>query len=162
MERAAQLEQGDFDVWYHLGLARYLKRDFAGAAEAYRRCRETVDDDDGLVAVSYWLYQALSRAGEASAAAAVLEPIRDGMAVEENRAYYDLLRHYRGLVTEAEALPAEGDPLELATRAYGLANWKLVRGDSAGARVILERAVAGEFWPAFGFLASEVELAAMR
>ena len=162
MERAAKLEQGDFDVWYHLGLARYLKRDFSGAAEAYRRCRETVDDDDGIVAVSYWLYQALSRAGDKEAAAAVLEPIREGMAVEENRAYYDLLRFYKGVIAEAEALPTDGEPLELATRGYGLANWKIVQGDKAGAREILERVVAGEFWPAFGFLASEVELAGMR
>ncbi|HUP22718.1 MAG TPA: hypothetical protein VNB06_07235 [Thermoanaerobaculia bacterium] len=162
MERAAQLEQGDFDIWYHLGLARYLKRDFEGAAEAYRRCRQTAVDDESIVAVTYWHFQALSRAGDEKGAAAVLEPIRDGMTIEENRAYYDLLRHYKGLATEQEALPQDAEALELATRGYGLANWKLVRGDRAGAREILERIVAGEFWPAFGFLASEVELAGMR
>jgi tetratricopeptide (TPR) repeat protein len=162
MERAAELEQGDFDIWYHLGLARYLARDFAGAAEAYRRCRATVTDDDGLVAVSYWWFQALSRAGDEKGAAAVLEPIRAGLAVDENRAYYDLLLHYKGLAGEEQALPREAEPLELATRGYGLGNWKLVRGDREGARALLERVVAGDFWPAFGFLASEVELAAMR
>jgi tetratricopeptide (TPR) repeat protein len=162
MERAAQLEQGDFDIWYHLGLARYLKRDFGGAAEAYRRCRQTVVDDESIVAVTYWHFQALSRAGDEKGAAAVLEPIRDGMTIEENRAYYDMLRHYKGLATEQEALPQDAEALELATRGYGLANWKLLRGDRAGARAILERIVAGEFWPAFGFLASEVELVGMR
>ena len=116
LERAASLASASpgklgagptFDIWYHLGLARYLQRDFAGAAEAYLACRNAIaegDDesrvdesmvDESMVAVSHWLYMSLRRAGRDAEAAAVLEPIHAGMTVDENRAYYELLRLYR-------------------------------------------------------------------
>lgn len=150
-----------FDIWYHLGLARTLRGDFADAAEAYLRCRETVadGDDESLVAVARWLHESLRRAGDERAARAVLEPIHGGMAVEENRAYLDLLRLYRGESTvEAIFDPEDASPLDLATVGYGVASWWLSTGEEERARELLERIAGGPYWPAFGQIAAEAEL----
>ena len=51
------------NIWYHLALARYLKADYAGAADDWRRARDAVKNADNLVAASHWLYLSLRRAG---------------------------------------------------------------------------------------------------
>ena len=51
----------------------------------------------------------------------------------------------------------------IATLAYGLGNWYLVRGDTVKAREWFERSVkASGGWPGFGFILSEVELRRLR
>jgi hypothetical protein len=54
--------------------------------------------------------------------------------------------------------PADTDDVQLATLAYGLGNWYLLRGDKGQARKWFERSTQSGGWPAFGFIASEVEL----
>ena len=49
--------------------------------------------------------------------------------------------------------------LEIATVGYGLGNWHFYNGDRARAEEYFRRIVAGKYWPAFGFIASEAELA---
>lgn len=163
LERAAALDTTSFDIWYHLGLAYYLVGRFDDAARAYRRCLGTARDADDSVAVSDWLWSALARARRRAEAAAVLTPIGEGMAVRENGAYYHRLLFYKGLRTEQElhGLMGGGE-LEHATVGYGLANWHLVQGDSARARVLFEAITAGGYWPAFGFIAAEAELGRLR
>ncbi|MBI1968163.1 MAG: tetratricopeptide repeat protein [Gemmatimonadetes bacterium] len=159
LDRAAELDSTSFDIWYHLGLAYYLTGRFAHAARAYRRCVAAADSPDNLVAVSDWLWMSLRRAGEDSAAAAVLAGIRDSLDVRENTAYYNRLLFYQGRRMEADlrALMATGD-LEFATVGYGLATWHLIRGDTTTARALFRQIVAGTYWPAFGFIAAETEL----
>ena len=54
-----------FNIYYHLGLAYYLKGDFAKALTAYRECMKySTDNDDSLVATSDWLYMTLRRLGQ--------------------------------------------------------------------------------------------------
>lgn len=149
------------NVWYHLGLARYLQGDFVGALDAYRECLAVSKNPDMLVATSHWLYMTLRRLGRDEEAARVLEPIDAGLDVIENRAYHRLLLLYRGELT-AEALLAEaGDAgsLDFATVAYGVATWHLYNGRDAEARALFEEIVAAGQWPAFGHLAAEAELA---
>ncbi|MFM9994499.1 MAG: hypothetical protein ACKVU4_01720 [Phycisphaerales bacterium] len=155
------------NIWYHLALAHYLKGDFARAADAWARCMEfSRGNDDMLVATSYWLYLSLRRAGRTDGAGRVLEPIRAGMDVIENHAYHRLLLLYKGELTEDQVRGTAGDgPGETAvadaTVGYGLAVWRLIRGDRAGARVAFERVLnaGGSNRAAFGFIAAEAELA---
>ena len=58
-------------------------------------------------------------------------------------------------------LPGIAD-VQIATLAYGLGNWYLVRGDTAEARKWFERSVQSGGWPGFGFIVSEVELRRLR
>ena len=153
-----------FNIYYHLGLAHYLKGDFAKALTAYRECMKySTDNDDSLVATSDWLYMTLRRLGQKAEAEKVLEPIKEGMNVLDNGAYYQRLLMYKGLRKPEEVLGNdEQDPLQVATQGYGVGNFYLVNGDTERAKAIFKRVVAGSQWAAFGFIAAESELARMK
>jgi tetratricopeptide (TPR) repeat protein len=148
-----------FNVWYHLGLAHYLKGEFDKAVEAYLECMKASADDESKVATSDWLYMTYRRNGNTVEAAKVLEPIREGMLIEENTAYYQRLLMYKGLVKPESVLkPENAEPLQVATQGYGVANWYFYNGDADRAKGLLEQVVAVGYWPAFGHIAAEVEL----
>lgn len=153
-----------FNIYYHLGLAYYLKGDFAKALTAYRECMKySTDNDDSLVATSDWLYMTLRRLGQKAESEKVLEPIKEGMNVLDNAAYYQRLLMYKGLRKPEEVLGSdEQDPLQIATQGYGVGNYYLVNGDTERAKAIFRRVVAGSQWAAFGFIAAEADLARMK
>jgi tetratricopeptide (TPR) repeat protein len=152
-----------FAVFYHLGLAHYLKGDFAAAEKAYRRCLETArGSDDRLVAATDWLYMTLRRRGRAEEAARLLEPIHAGLNVTEDRSYLNRLLLYKGVYTPEDLLRAGGDPLTRETYGYAVGNWYLYNGRKEEARVALERVVEGPQWPAFGHVAAEADLARLK
>jgi alpha-beta hydrolase superfamily lysophospholipase len=152
-----------FNVWYHLGLARYLKGDFAGAARAYRECLATAkDSNDRLVAASDWLYLTLRRQGRKAEADALLVPITRDLAVVENTAYRNRLLLYKGDLSPDEARALGTTPVDAATYGYGIAAWHLVNGRADQAKALCEQVAQGAQWPAFGVLAAEAELARMR
>jgi tetratricopeptide (TPR) repeat protein len=160
LARAAELNDRDFDIWYHLGLAHYLKGDFAEASRAYGNCLQTAADDDSKVAVSNWLYAALRRLEKNDQAAAVLEGISEGMKVEENTSYYNLLLFFKGLKSEEDILSvAQASDLDSATVSYGVGAWHLYNGREEKARSFFEKIVSLRYWPAFGYIAAEAELA---
>lgn len=149
-----------FNVYYHLGLAHYLKGDFEGAAAAYREClKYSKGSPDRLVATSDWLYMTLRRLGRPVEAGRLLDPITRDLDVIENHAYWNRLLMYKGQKTPEELLGPRADGVELATYGYGVGHFYLVSGQRARAKEIFERVVAGPQWPAFGFIAAEAELA---
>ena len=150
------------NVWYHLGLARYLQGDFAGALDAYREAMRVSTNDDTRVATSDWLYMTLRRLGRDAEAARVLEPIRRDMRILENEAYHRRLLMYRGELAADSLLAGGADPLTVATQGYGVGNWHLYNGDRARAMQVFRRVVAGGSWSAFGYIAAEAELARER
>lgn len=166
MQRAAELNDADFDIWYHLGLAHYLLGDFNKAETAYRRClavAEKAANDDSIIAVADWLYMTLRRAGKSEDAKKVLERITPDMKVKENKSYFDRLLFYKGLKKESDLVDVDkATDLEIATVGYGLGNWHLYNGNQAKAVEYFRRIVGGKYWPAFGFIAAEAELARMR
>ncbi|HJU67825.1 MAG TPA: tetratricopeptide repeat protein [Gemmatimonadaceae bacterium] len=181
LERAASLIAGDPDeiepdglpnarniptstlqsnIWYHLGLAHYLKGDFERALRAYRSCMDVSKNPDMLVATSHWLYMTLRRLGRDAEAANVLEPIRADLDVIENGAYHRLLLMYKGeLPVDSLLSTSSSAALDDVTTAYGVGNWYFYNGDSARALEIFERIVAAGNWAAFGAIAAEAELA---
>jgi tetratricopeptide (TPR) repeat protein len=157
------------NVWYHLGLARYLQGDFEGALASYRECLAVSTNPDMRVATSHWLYTTLRRLGppgeESAEAAEVLAPIHAGLDIIENRAYHRLLLMYRGEVSPEELLAeAGGDSgsLDFVTIAYGVAAWHLYNGREDQARKLFDRIFEGGQWAAFGYLAAEAEVARPR
>ena len=149
------------NIWYHLGLARYLKGDFRGALIAYREAEKVSKNADMLVATTHWLYMTLRRLGRVKEAKASLAPITDNLDVIENGDYYKLIKIYQGKLTP-EALLAEGDKandtLSNATLGYGVGNWFLYNGQRARAEKIFREVVAGNQWASFGYIAAEAEL----
>jgi dipeptidyl aminopeptidase/acylaminoacyl peptidase len=152
-----------FSVFYHLGLAHYLRGDFAAAEKAYRRCLDRArGSDDRLVSATDWLYMTLRRLGRADEAARLLEPIHAGLNIIEDRSYLNRLLMYKGVYTPEDLLRAGGDPLTRETYGYAVANWYLYNGRTDEARAALQRAVEGPQWPAFGHVAAEADLARLK
>jgi tetratricopeptide (TPR) repeat protein len=147
-----------FNVWYHLGLAHYLRGDFIRASYGFRNALTVARNDDSRVAATDWLYMSLRRAGRDAEAAAVLEPITPGMEMIENDAYYRRLLMYKGLVTP-ESLLADGqDALTVATQGYGVGNWYLYNDRPEQAEEIFWRVTSAENWAPFGYVAAEADL----
>jgi tetratricopeptide (TPR) repeat protein len=151
-----------YNIWYHLGLAYYLEGALEAAAGAYRNCLELSENDDSVVAASYWLYMTLRRLGRDAEASDVLEAIHADMDVIEGDAYLDLLLLFRGERAIEDFVGAEGSDATLngTTTAYGVGVWYLLHGRPDEGYDIFRRIRSGESqWAAFGFLAAEAELA---
>jgi len=149
------------NIWYHLGLARYLLDDLEGALEAYRQCLAVSANPDMLSATTHWLYMTLRRLGREDQALAALTPIHAEMEILENRDYHRLLLMYRG-ERDAETLlsqAVEGQTgVGYASTAYGIGNWYRVNGDEERAREIFADILATDSWAAFGYIAAEADL----
>jgi len=153
------------NIMYHLGLAYYLKGEFARAVPIYRHELAEAHNDDRRVSTAHWLYMALRRLGRAEEAARVLLPIGTRMDIIENDTYHRLLLMYKGeLPPDSVAMGTSAGEMSVtdATAAYGIGNWHLYNGRTAEAREIFRRIVAGGQWGAFGYIAAEAELARSR
>jgi len=156
-----------FNVWYHLGLSRYLTGDYAGCVSAFEEAaRLSRGFDDNRVATTYWTYLATRRQGRDAEARRLLDAITPDMDIIENQAYHRLLLIFRdGRSPDAvaplvrEGIHAPASALDNATTGYGIGCLHLFTGDTAAARAAFERVVSGDEWPAFGFIAAEAELA---
>ncbi len=152
-----------FNIWYHLGLAHYLKGEWEQALEAYRRCMEVSESHDSIVATAHWMYMTLRRMGRADEAEAFLTGLPATPDVIESMAYRDLLDLYRGDTTPEALIGELGADATLAgtTSAYGVANWLLYNGDETRAFDLFERILEGRDaqWGAFGYIATEAEVA---
>lgn len=162
LEKAVRLAPEDFDCWYHLALACYLRQDFEAARRAWRRCLACARDDDSLIAVTNWLYVTCERLSAPEEARQLLTAIRPDMKVVENQAYFNLLQFYQGKVSlEQLQQSARRTPADFNTCGYGLARWLLARNRRPEGLAILQELCANPaYWPAFGFIAAETDLAA--
>ena len=162
LERAARIDSTIYGIWYHLGVLRYVQGDFAGAAASFRHALRAGPPDGGELAGSVdWLWMSLSRAGRSEEARALLASHPDTLPT--TAAYAQRLKLYRGEIGPAELFtPGDTSDVNVATLSYGLGNWYLLKGDRAKAREWFERAIASGGWPAFGFIASEAELARLK
>lgn len=180
LEKARSLAPLNWDVAYHLGLAYYVSGRFHDASAEYRRCLALArdpdahaaagvdfrscsrngDDPESRVAMTEWAVRAALRAGQEEEAMELLEAVPTDLEVEENVAYYHDLLFYKGLLTEEEILnPGPDAPYRRETVGYGVANWILTQGDTARAVILLKELAQDPWWPGFGRIASEADLA---
>ena len=152
------------NIWYHLGLAYYLKGDFKSALRAYRECEKVSKNNDMRVATAYWHYMTLRRLGRAKEAVRVLDPFRGEIEVIENTDYLKLIKLNRGEVKPEQLLASiigETNTLGSASLGYGIGNYFLYNGDNAKAQSVFQKIVGGNQWSSFGYIAAEAELARM-
>ena len=145
------------NIWYHLGLAHYLKGDFEEARRAFSACLQLSTNDDMRVAATNWLYLALRRTRRNAEAAALLGTIRSEMNLIENFEYHSLLLLHKGEKTPETVLADAGEALSQATLGYGVGAWYLLNDQPEKAREVFLRATQGPQWAAFGYLAAEAE-----
>lgn len=151
-----------FNIYYHWGLAHYLKGEFEKAVPIYQKCMEFSDNDDLVTATADWLYMTYRRLGQEDKADDVLQKIHSDMKIVENDAYFKRLLMYKGEIASSELLDLENeDPdqlLNLVTQGYGVGNWYFYNGDEAKAREIFQKIVDTAYWSAFGYVAAEADL----
>lgn len=147
------------NVWYHMGLTYYLKGEFGEAAESYRKALELDLTDDMRIAVLYWYYASLKRLGLDMEAGRVIDGVSEEIELLENETYLNLLLVFKGVFDPDYLLEAEGDMVQNATLGYGLGNWHYMNGREERAFEIWQAIVEEGYWPAFGFIAAEAEIA---
>src|SRR6186713_2646318 len=163
LTRGAGIDPTIYGIWYHLGIVQYVRGEFAAAAASFARAQPIAPDAGELAGSTDWLWMSLSRAGRGAEAKAMLDRRPDTHSQPVTNAYTRRLQLYRGEIgPDAMVTPADTEEVQIATLAYGLGNWYLVRGDKAQARKWFERSVQSGGWPAFGFIVSEVELRRLR
>lgn len=151
-----------FNIWYHLGLAHYLRGDFEQALLAWNECLAVSRHPDSVVATTYWLNNTLRRLGLEARADSLLAEIPPEEEIIESGSYRDVLLLHRGERTPEDLLGPVGSDATLGstTTAYGVGAWHFVNGRREVAYDLWQRVLTGEDqWPAFGFLAAEAELA---
>jgi len=149
------------NIWYHLGLARYLKHDWERAYRAFQAGFDTGGNDDNRVSTTHWRYMILRRMGKHGEAERTLDDISAEMNVIENQVYHRLCLFYKGQVPLAEMAAGDRDNPTGAAGAYGIANWFLYNGDMAEARRRMEALTNIAGWDSFGYIAAEADLAMM-
>ncbi len=164
LTRGASLDPTIYGIWYHLGIVQFVRGEFADAATSFTKAQPIAPDSGELQGSTDWLWMSLSRAGRGADAKTMLDRKPDSKLPIVTNAYTRRLQLYRGEIGPDAALTsADTDDVQIATLAYGLGNWYLVRGDKAKAREWFERSVkASGGWPGFGFILSEVELRRIR
>ncbi len=149
------------NIWYHLGLAYYLKGDFKNALKAYANGLKVSKSADMFVATANWYYVTLRRLGKDKEAANFLATVKDDLDIIENDGYYKLLKVYQGKLNERDLIAeisASDDALSNASIGYGLGNLFLINGDNKAAMELFKRITSGDQWSSFGYIAAEAEI----
>jgi tetratricopeptide (TPR) repeat protein len=153
------------NIWYHLGLAHFLKGSFSKSATAFENCVRLSTNDDMRVAATDWLYMCYRRLGRQDRADRLLADIRPEMDIIENTSYHKRLLMYKGEIAADSLLEAavnEQNSLDLLTQGFGVGHWYLVNGDQGRASRIFQLITMQDNWAAFGYIAAEAELKRMR
>lgn len=145
------------NIWYHLGLAYYLKHDLENALRVYRKRIEVSQNDDNLVSTIHWLYMTLRLLGREEEAVQALEPIHQEMNIIENMAYYQLCLFYKGELSEEDIFEESSSDSVNAAVEYGVANYYFYNGEKARAKEIYERMLKSKGWASFGYIAAEAD-----
>ena len=161
LTRGNTLDGNNYGTLYHLGIVRFARGNFEGAADAFAQAQPRAPDAGELAGATDWLWMSLSRAGKTVEAKAMLDRRPDSLPT--SNAYSQRLTLYRGLsLPENVITTADTVDVQIATLSFGIGNWYLVRGDTTRAQAWFERSVGSAGWPGFGFILSEVELRRLR
>ena len=104
------------NIWYHLGLAYYLKNDMENALKAFKNRSVTHKYDDNIVSGGHWLYMISRRLGKIDKSNTIVNEVHKDMDIIENMSYHQSCLFYKGELQESEM---KMDEVAL----YTLANW---------------------------------------
>lgn len=146
------------NIFYHLGLAYYLKGNFKKALNAYQECLKVSKNNDMAVATIHWLYMTLRRLGKVKEAEKTVAQVEDNLDLIENDDYYKLIKLYQGKLKPEDLLTNDANSLGNASVGYGVGNWFLYNGKRDEAMKVFRQITSGNQWASFGFIAAEREL----
>lgn len=162
LDKAANLvdqnSPDDYEIWYHIGVANYLRGKFDDAADAWDHCRTLATTDDQRAGSTDWSYMTYRRLKRDRDAAGLLDRVSEKWKVTSSLSYFQRLLFYKGIKTEADLLGGNLQPTDVATLNYGIGNWYLGKGDKAKAHEYFQKSVASKAWAAWGYIGSDLEL----
>jgi tetratricopeptide (TPR) repeat protein len=158
--RGVSLGTLQFNIWYHLGLAYYLKDDMENALRAYKHCLEASKVDDKKISTGHWYYMTLRRMSLVEEASEFIQKYSREMDVVENTMYHDCLLMYKGEFTPEELLDKyrEMGSTGLSTVGYGVANWYNYNKENEKAIKLYREILSQDGWPSFGYIAAEADM----
>ena len=104
------------NIWYHLGLAYYLKNDMDNALKAFSNRAVAHKYDDNIVSSGHWLYMIYRKLNKIEESVNVLSEVDQDMDIIENMSYHQTCLFYKGVLQESEMVIDE-------VALYSLANW---------------------------------------
>jgi tetratricopeptide (TPR) repeat protein len=155
------------NIWYHLGLAYFIKGDYKKALKAYEQCIKVSDNKDMYVATANWMSITLRKMKKYKEAIALYNSIPDGELIE-NKDYLLLLGMHTQKRTQqqvdeyATSMLPKDQSLGSATLNFGIGYYCLLYGYADKAKAYFNKAIATNQWSGFGFIAAEAELAKMK
>lgn len=146
-----------FNIYYHLGLAWFIKGDYKKAIEAFSSCRPFAINPDLKVAQTYWLYLSFQRIAEIQSAVSLLDTIDPNDEIIQNDAYLRTLLLYK---SSLDAHDLEGiipdsisDPIEL----YGISTWYSWNKKEKQASIFRRKILSSTDWTNIGYIAAEAD-----
>jgi Flp pilus assembly protein TadD len=79
LAKGLALDSTNYGIWYHLGVLRYVRGDFTGAAAAFARAQPLAPDAGELAGATDWRWMSLARAGRRTAADSMLRTRPDSL-----------------------------------------------------------------------------------
>ncbi len=146
------------NIYYHLGLAYYLKNDLDNALRVYRLCEKSSKNDDMVVSTGHWLYMTLRKLNQKEAADSVVANINLDMNVIENGIYQNMCLFYKGTWAEGTLKKAvEQAPINDVVL-YGLGNWAWYQNkDKTTAKAYFEKVLQEGNKLSFAYIAAEAD-----
>ena len=137
------------NIWYHLGLAYYLKNDMKNALKAYSNRSVSHKYDDNIVSSAHWLYMINRRLGNIEKANSAIDNINNEMNIIENMSYYQSCLFYKGEIEESDIII---DDVAL----YTLGNWYIYeKNDSSNAKKYYKKLLENGNPYSFAYIAGE-------
>jgi tetratricopeptide (TPR) repeat protein len=137
------------NIWYHLGLAYYLKNDMNSALKAFNNRSVTHKFDDNIVSAGHWLYMIYRRLNRFEESISVVNQVNQQMDIIENMSYHQSCLFYKGILEESEL---EVDEVAL----YSLANWYVYeKNDTLKAKTYYEKLLSTGNPYSFAYIAGE-------
>ena len=152
------------NIWYHLGLAYFLKGEYKKARKAYAECLKVSKNPDMYVATANWMYITLRKLNRNKEAEDLLKTINANTELLESGDYLRILLLYKQPkdLKDPEKEIENSTTLSSATYGFGLGYHLLLKGKKEEAKKIFQKVLNGNQWSSFGFIAAEAELSRLN
>ena len=149
-------------IYYHIGVYHYLKKDFSKSAAAFEKALATAGDSKNIVGATDWLYNCYQRIGQSEKAKKIIEPITVNYLEEKDQPYFKRILLYKGVITPEElidvGMQADKMTVQDVTKLYGLASWYRYQQNEEKATSLVKIILQSDAWPGFAYAAAEIEM----
>jgi tetratricopeptide (TPR) repeat protein len=149
-------------IEYHLGVYYFLKGSYKEAVVAFEKSLKEAHEGNEIVGTTDWLYNSYQRNGQKKEAEKLLTTISPDFKADQEQAYFRRIMLYKGSIQPTALVDETASPagmgIQDVTKLYGLANWYGFQGNKEKAKELYAKIIQSNAWPAFAYLASEIEL----